>query len=78
MGQLRSNQVIDSTNWKEVFEFQSYILTTVFDQLPCNKCGNLFKKGDRITRLLTSQGVEYYHSGTCLKGVEIIAGNNSA
>jgi hypothetical protein len=73
MGQLTGGAV-DTRSFKEVFEYQTYIYTTLGNEtLRCNKCANLFKKGDRITYLLTNTGMEYYHEGKCLKGTELIS-----
>jgi hypothetical protein len=72
MGQPTGSS-IDTSRMKEVLEYQTYIFTILGNQdLRCNGCGNLFKKGDRITYLLTLNSVEHYHEGKCLKGTELL------
>ena len=78
MGQLTSNpikRVVNPDEWKEVFEHQTYIVNLTDSNLVCNKCGNRIMFHQRVTRLLTKDGPEYYHESQCLKGVEIISAN---
>ena len=72
MGQLANNK-IDISKFKEVFEYQTYIYTVLGNEtLKCSQCGDLFIKGVRITYLLTSQGMEHYHT-KCINGMELIS-----
>lgn len=79
MGQPANNKVklVNPLQWKEVIAQNTYICN-LMEAIPgCAACGNSFKYGQKITRLETSQGVEYYHYDKCLKGVEIIGQNPS-
>ena len=74
MGQPTSIK-INPHQWKEVIAQNTYICN-MSEVIPrCHGCGNEFKKGEKITRLQLSTGVEYYHFDKCLKGVEVIGEN---
>lgn len=76
MGQLQGN-LIDTRNWIEVIEHQSYIyqFDKRVDTPHCTACGEQFRKGERLTLLYTSnKEMLYFHESKekqCLKGIQI-------
>jgi hypothetical protein len=56
-----------------VLEHQTYIYHTTTDgDLHCNKCGNHFKNTERVTRVLTNLGIEYFHNPKCLVAIDFV------
>lgn len=58
---------------KEVFSHTTYIYRFIPEEVFfCAGCGLALIHGDRISKLITSSGIEYYHFDKCLKGVDIV------